>query len=49
MHARWTQAGNAAELDVVDEAIHAFNYFDLEIAHRSEARQAAFLAAKLGV
>jgi acetyl esterase/lipase len=49
MHARWTQAGNAAELDVVDEAIHAFNYFDLEIAHRSEARQAAFLAARLGV
>jgi acetyl esterase/lipase len=49
MHARWTQAGNAAELDVIAEAIHAFNYFDLEIAHRSEARQAAFLREALGV
>jgi acetyl esterase/lipase len=49
MHARWRQAGNAAELDVIDEAIHAFNYFDLEIARTSEARQAAFLAQALGV
>ena len=49
MHARWTQAGNAAELDVIDEAIHAFNDFDLEIAHASEARQAAFLVQTLGL
>ena len=49
MHARWTQAGNAAELDVIDEAIHAFNYFDLEIARASEARQAAFLIETLGL
>jgi len=34
---------------VIAEAIHAFNYFDLEIARASEARQAAFLRAALGV
>ncbi|MEP6953212.1 MAG: alpha/beta hydrolase [Solirubrobacteraceae bacterium] len=49
MAARWARAGNAAELDVIDEAIHAFNYFDLEIARRSEARQAAFLTEALGL
>jgi acetyl esterase len=49
MHARWIQAGNAAELDVIDEAIHAFNYFDLAIARRSEQRQAAFLGEALGL
>ena len=49
MYARWTQAGNAAALDVINEAIHAFNYFDLAIARASEARQAEFLREALGL
>jgi acetyl esterase/lipase len=49
MAARWKHAGNHAELDVIDEAIHAFNYFDLEITRRSHSRQYAFLRAALDV
>lgn len=49
MAARWKHAGNRAELDVIDEAIHAFNYFDLEITRRSHARQYAFLRTALGI
>jgi acetyl esterase len=49
MAARWRAAGNATDLDVIDEAIHAFNYFDLEMARRSEERQAAFLRGALGL
>ncbi|MDP9346729.1 MAG: alpha/beta hydrolase [Actinomycetota bacterium] len=49
MAARWAHAGNESELDVIDEAIHAFNYFDLEITRRSTERQSAFLRAALGV
>lgn len=49
MAARWAQAGNRAEVDVIDEAIHAFNYFDLEITRRSHERQFAFLRQALGI
>ena len=34
MAARWRAAGNAAELEVVDEAVHGFTQFPLTIAER---------------
>jgi acetyl esterase/lipase len=43
MAARWRAAGNAAELEVVDEAVHGFTQFPLTIAERELARQAEFL------
>jgi acetyl esterase len=49
MAARWGQAGSRADLDVVAEGIHAFNYFDLAITRRSHERQFAFLREALGI
>lgn len=43
MTARWRAAGNAAELEVVDEAVHGFTAYPLEITERERARQAEFL------
>jgi acetyl esterase len=43
MAARWRAAGNAADLEVVDEAVHGFTAYPLEIAERERAAQAEFL------
>ncbi len=49
MAARWEHAGNRCELDVIDEAIHAFLIFDLRVTRASLERQHAFLRGTLGV
>jgi acetyl esterase len=46
MAARWRAAGNAAELEVVEEAIHGFTQYPLEIATRELARQAEFISGR---
>ena len=45
MAARWNAAGNEARISLWQEAPHAFTAFPLEIARRSRAEQATFLAA----
>lgn len=48
MAARWQAAGNRAELAVVPGGVHAYDCFDLPIAHESHARQDAFVNTFLG-
>lgn len=45
MEARWRQAGNAAELRLYDEGVHAFSYFPISLAAEANADQAAFVKA----
>jgi acetyl esterase len=47
MAARWQAAGNAAELEVVDEAVHGFLQYPLDIARRELASQAEFVGRAL--
>jgi acetyl esterase/lipase len=47
MAQRWQAAGNRAELAVYPGGVHAFDMFDLAIAHDSRARQDAFMIACL--
>jgi acetyl esterase/lipase len=47
MAARWQAAGNRAELAVYPGGVHAYDMFDLAIAHQSHARQDAFVSACL--
>jgi acetyl esterase/lipase len=47
MEARWRASGNAAELRVWPEAVHAFTAFPLAIARAANDAQHAFLAAAL--
>ena len=44
MAARWRASGGRAELAVVPGGVHAYDMFDLEIAHESLARQDHFVA-----
>jgi acetyl esterase/lipase len=43
MARRWQAAGNRADLAVYPGGVHAFDMFDLAIAHDSRARQDAFV------
>jgi acetyl esterase len=43
MAARWSAAGNDAELRVWEEAVHGFSAFRTEAARRSRAEQSAFV------
>lgn len=45
MSQRWRAAGNPAELAIYPGGVHAFDMFDLAIAHASRARQDNFVAA----
>jgi acetyl esterase len=47
MAARWRAAGNAAELEVIDEAVHGFVQYPLDIARRELARQGEFVGGAL--
>jgi acetyl esterase/lipase len=47
MDARWRAAGNASELRVWPEAIHAFTAFPTALARAADAAEHAFLAAAL--
>ncbi len=47
MHARWTAAGNEAELRLYADGVHGFNAFPLAIAREANADQAAFLVRQL--
>ncbi|MGZ6697103.1 MAG: alpha/beta hydrolase [Solirubrobacteraceae bacterium] len=49
MEARWRAAGNRSELDVIEEAIHGFPMFDLQITAAWRDRQHAFLRDVLGL
>ncbi|MGD9979241.1 MAG: alpha/beta hydrolase [Hyphomonadaceae bacterium] len=48
MHARWTAAGNAGELDIYPGACHGFIAFPCQQTFQSLTRQIAFLNAALG-
>jgi acetyl esterase/lipase len=43
MHARWTAAGNPAELAVFAGCVHAFSFFPLRAGERAIKQQLAFL------
>ncbi len=47
MARRWEAAGNRAELAVYPGGVHAFDMFDLKIAHHSRTRQDEFVNARL--
>jgi acetyl esterase len=44
MAARWQAAGNDAELVVYEDGVHGFNAFPIELGHRANEAQAAFLS-----
>jgi acetyl esterase/lipase len=43
MARRWQAAGNRADMAVYPGGVHAFDMFDLAIAHDSRARQDTFV------
>ena len=43
LEARWRLAGNATELAVYDEGVHAFNYFPIRLAAGANDAQTAFV------
>jgi acetyl esterase/lipase len=48
MFARWTAAGNAAELAIYPGGVHAFNLFPLSLGERANARINAFIGQRAG-
>src|SRR6266542_3583963 len=48
MYERWKAAGNMAQLDVYQAAIHGFNAFPLLMAKRANLAQEAFVAEIVG-
>ena len=48
MAARWTAAGNDAELAIYPGGVHAFNAFPLAIGAEANARALRFLAESTG-
>lgn len=47
MYERWRAAGNAAEIALYPEGVHAFNQYPTEIARKANARQYEFLSRAL--
>lgn len=47
MAARWQAAGNAAELEVVAEAVHGFTAFPIGVGRTELARQQAFVSERV--
>ncbi|MBO2454148.1 alpha/beta hydrolase [Actinomadura barringtoniae] len=48
MAARWRAAGNAAELEIVAEAVHGFTAYPLTISKRELDKQAEFIGRAVG-